>query len=315
MPAFTPSQLGPGDLSYEEVLRFYHRTGKHGVPTGLRVRLARLRARLPHAAPMRTFLDIALDMHDGTYDYNSYLALDLLPLPSSTDDTATARLRHDRLVAALVKDTLVFEAEAAEGATPVLPEHRPPPSVMLKRLRHGNTRLLTLSRRLELDAAEQWALRFSMVPVGRAHDEYVLIRMLQAFETSFALIVVELPAAIAALRRGTPDVAARHLEVAESTLGTTAPLFALLSTARAESFKDFHRFAEGARAGQSRQGRMVESLCRSAESSGLAPELRGFRMAWARWQSHYWHVLRGLGYPLGRPYGEKPAVAPTVARS
>lgn len=303
-----PSQLDSGGLSCAEVLRVYQRTGKHGVPSGLRSRLARARAQLPPASPVRTFLDIALDQHDGTFDYNSYLALDLLPLPSPTDDTDSARLRHDRLVAALVKDTTVFEAEAAEGATPVLPEHRPPPAVMLKRLRHGNSRLLTLSRRLELSAAEQWALRFSMLPVGRAHDEYVLIRMLQAFETSLALITVELTAA---LRHREPVVAARHIEVAESTLGTTAPLFALLSTARAELFHDFHRYAEGASAGQSRHGRLVESLCRSA---GPDLPLRGFRPAWARWQSHYWHVLRGLGYPLGRPYGEKPAVAP-VARS
>lgn len=303
-----PSQLDSGGLSCEEVLRIYHRTGKHGAPSVLRSRLVRARAQLSHATPVRTFLDIALDQHDGTFDYNSYLALDLLPLPSATDDAADARLRHDRLVAALVRDTLVFEAEAAEGATPVLPEHRPPPSVMLKRLRHGNSRLLTLSRRLELSAAEQWALRFSVVPVGRAHDEYVLIRMLQAFETSLALIAVELTAAGEAFRRGAPAGAARHIEVAESTLATTAPLFALLSTARAESFQDFHQYAEGASAGQSRHGRLVASLCRSAGSSGAAPRLRGFRMAWARWQSHYWHVLRGLGYPLGRPYGEKPAV-------
>ena len=201
-----PSQLDSGGLSCEEVLRTYHRTGKHGAPSVLRGRLVRARAQLSHATPVRTFLDIALDQHDGTFDYNSYLALDLLPLPSVTD--ADARLRHDRLVAALVRDTLVFEAEAAEGATPVLPEHRPPPSVMLKRLRHGNSRLLTLSRRLELNAADQWAVRFSVVPVGRAHDEYVLIRMLQAFETSLALIAVELTAAGDAFRRGAPAGAA-----------------------------------------------------------------------------------------------------------
>lgn len=289
-------RLDHAEFSYDAVLRTYQRTGRHSVPLPLHTELDRVRALTPPATPLRTFLDIALDKYDGTFDYNSYLALELLPLPEPADDVPTARLRHDRLMAALVRDLMVFETEAAEGATPVLPEHRPPMSLVLKRMRHGNTRLMALPERPVLDSAERWALRCSMMPVGRAHDEYLFIRALQAFETSLALIAVELSAALDA-----PDVAGAHFEAAESALRELAPLSAALATVRPVSLRDFRRYAQGASAGQSRGYRRVESLCRVAPDSPLIGRMRGFRVALARWQTLFWHVQRSLGYPLGEP--------------
>ena len=292
-------RLDPAEFAYEKVLREYQRTGKHSVPKALLAELDRVRAQAQHPGTLRTFLDIALDLHDNSFDYDSYLAVDLLPLPGQTDDVLTARLRHDRIVTGLVRDAMLFETAATEGATGVLPERRPPGSLVLKRLRHGNDKLMTLPRGVVLDAAERSAVRLSMMPTGRAHDEYVFIRVLQVFEASFALIAIELTTAVDAVRQNR-SAAVELVRVAERTLRESASLFAMLTTLRADSFQDLRRCTEGASIGRSRGYELVESLCRNAVSHPLlGSELNGFLVALTSWRAHYALVHRLLGDPLG----------------
>ncbi|MEU7802765.1 hypothetical protein AB0B10_26235 [Micromonospora arborensis] len=284
---------------YEKVLAAFHQCGKHFVGKDLlnaldeaRARRAELRGPAPAVHHLITILDIALDKADGRYDYQSYLALNLLPMPSIDDDVApeTACGQRDRLVVSLLADALRFELAAQRGETDLLPQQRPDPGLVAKRLRLGVRAALPAQRRAGLaespgeaaaaqhlcatvDAAlsahERNVLASTMFPVYTVHDEYLFIRVLQCWETTFAQLAVTLAAATVAIGGGHGRTGAHHLRQAAGTLRESAPLFSLLATMQVQSFRSFRSWTEGASAIQSRTYKLVESLCRAPEQSRL----------------------------------------------
>ncbi|MFF3854612.1 tryptophan 2,3-dioxygenase family protein [Micromonospora sp. NPDC002575] len=320
----------PGDFPYSAVLDEFQRVGKHFVEKELLALLDEIRARVVappgrddagDAGPTRLlseFLDVALDKWDGRYDYRSYLALPLLRLPCTADDAVTgpeadpegARHASDRLLVRLVADALAFELAAASGATTLLPEQRPGPGTVAKRLRLGVRAVLPALSRLDpartvderepaaaaaalhaLAAAdatgdEERRLRLSMLPVYRSHDEYLFVRVLQAYECVFAGLTDELRGTVAALDAGRAGTAADRLAYARDRLAAAGPLFSLLATMQPESFRTFREYTEGASAIQSRSYKVMEALCRTPEGSRLdsaayrsVPEVREWVLA------------------------------------
>ena len=90
------------DFPFDAVVAEFQRVGKHFVRPAI---LAALAAERETASPeLAKFLDFTLDKYDGRYDNPSYIAVDLLPLPST-------RAELDRLVAILVADLLRHELE------------------------------------------------------------------------------------------------------------------------------------------------------------------------------------------------------------
>ncbi|MFG3705911.1 hypothetical protein ACGF7U_14415 [Micromonospora sp. NPDC047670] len=295
----------PRTFPYPAVLRKFHEVGKHFVEKELlalldesRARVAGASAAVGDARRLTDFLDVALDKWDGRYDYRSYLALRLLRLPCGADDPppagddATARRARDRLFVRLVADALAFELAAAAHATDLLPQQRPGPTVVTKRCRLGVRAALPALARLgvagavgdgepataaaalravaaDLAADGDPPLRLSMLPVHVTHDEYLFIRVLQAYECLFAALADELRAAVAALAGHDPRPAAERLRYAGDLLATAGPLFSLLATMQAESFRTFRQYTEGASAIQSRSYKLVESLCRTPEEDRL----------------------------------------------
>ncbi|MFG3420175.1 hypothetical protein [Micromonospora sp. NPDC048063] len=296
----------PRTFPYPAVLREFHRVGKHFVEKELLALLDETRARVAGATTagddearlLSDFLDVTLDKWDGRYDYRSYLALRLLRLPCGADDPppaeddATARRARDRLFVRLVADALAFELAAAAHTTDLLPQQRPGPPVVTKRCRLGVRAALPPLARLglagavgdggptttaaalhavaaDLDADGDQTLRLSMLPVHVTHDEYLFIRVLQAYECLFAGVADELRAAVAALAGAVPRAAADRLGYAGDLLGAAGPLFSLLATMQAESFRTFRQYTEGASAIQSRSYKLVESLCRTPEGDRL----------------------------------------------
>lgn len=284
-----------GAFPYGAVVAEYQRVGKHFVTDELLDELAGVRRALAGTggSPAATgllerFLGTALDKRDGRYDYQTYLALDLLPLPGAARAEA-AEGQRDALVAGLVSDALRFELAAADGRTELLPQLRPDPRTVAKRCRLGLQVLDTCLRRLGLpesmpgadpvasareacpraeeseDEQLRTALRLSMLPVHVVHDEWMFIRVLQSFETVFALIAVHLQAAVVALGRGEAGRAAHRIEAGETALHEAAPLFSLLATMQVEAFRRFRQYTEGASAIQSRSYKLVESLCRTPD--------------------------------------------------
>ncbi|OON27203.1 hypothetical protein BSA16_33335 [Micromonospora sp. Rc5] len=318
-----------GDFPYATVLDEFQRVGKHFVEKELLALLDEIRTRVVAAGSavpgatgpnrlLRDFLDVALDKWDGRYDYRSYLALPLLRLPCTADDPvaapetdpARARRDSDRLLVRLVADALAFELAAAAGTTTLLPEQRPGPEAVAKRLRLGVRAALPAVSRLDptrtvderepaaaaralhaLAAAdvtddEERRLRLSMLPVYRSHDEYLFVRVLQAYECVFAGLADELRGTVAALTTGDPAAAADRLAYARDRLAAAGPLFSLLATMQPESFRTFREYTEGASAIQSRSYKLVESLCRTPEGSRLdsaayrsVPEVREWVLA------------------------------------
>lgn len=294
----------PRTFPYLAVLGEFHRVGKHFVEKELLALLDGARARVagPTAAGggrperlLRDFLDVALDKWDGRYDYRSYLALRLLRLPTDDPSPATAdsttRQVRDRLLLRLVADALAFELAAVGHATELLPQRRPGPAVVVKRCRLGVRATAPALARLGLtgvvggppaaaatalhavatglDGDGDLPLRLSMLPVHVTHDEYLFIRVLQAYECVFTGVADELHSVVVALTGDAPRPAADHLGYARDLLETASPLFSLLATMQVESFRMFRQYTEGASAIQSRSYKLMESLCRAPEPDRL----------------------------------------------
>jgi tryptophan 2,3-dioxygenase len=290
----------PHTFPYESVVQEYHRVGKHFVDKELLSALSEARNGLPHHVRetelLAPFLGTALDKYDGRYDYLTYTALSLLPLPGNgvgADDVTRALHQRDRLVSLLVTDALRFERTAAEGGPTFLPEMPPDDRTVAKRCRLGlrvtNVMLdrigvgasLTMEDPVraawdrcdavlaDSSAVERIALRLSMLPVYVVHDEYLFIRILQSFEATFALLVVQIGAAVRALSSGDPLTATLLLDAARTALHEAAPLFSLLATMRVKSFQVFRQFTDGASAIQSENYKAMESLCRRPDEERL----------------------------------------------
>jgi tryptophan 2,3-dioxygenase len=291
------------DFPYDAVVAEFHRVGKHFVATELLEALAAARAALPQVrgsvASVRLldrFLDAALDKWDGRYANPTYLGLKLLPLPAvddfSDDITATER-QYDRLFVQLIADAMRFELAAADGATELLPRMRPDARTTAKRCRLGLQIAGPAARRLglaegvdvadpiagarrlwanlaaDLAPAERRTLQLTMLPVSLIHDEYQFIRVLQSYEATFALIAVRLHTAVRALSDGEAALARQCILAAERALHEAAPLWSLVATMRVEAFQTFREFTEGASAIQSRNYKLVESLCRQPDPARL----------------------------------------------
>lgn len=294
----------PATFPFDAVVGEYHRMGKHFVDDELLESLARVRAAMltfaptcPDASVLRRFLDTALDKRDGRYEYPTYIGLSLLPIPGVDDpwpiDAQSALRRRDKLVLALLADVVGFELDSADGHTSLLPELPPDGRTVAKRCRHvlrvaepalerqgmaltiDDIQPVPAARELRatifdrLTVRERRVLKLSMLPVYVSHDEYLFIRVLQLFETTFASLALALLDALHALAEADADSAAENVALAEETLRESAPLFSLLGTMQIESFRTFRNFTEGASAIQSRNYKTVESICRRPDPDRL----------------------------------------------
>ncbi|MFD6563020.1 tryptophan 2,3-dioxygenase family protein [Micromonospora profundi] len=286
---------------FTTVVNAYQYHGKTFVPEEWTRLLTDARERLPEVRGARrthlsAFLDTALDKVDRRYDYRTYLALNLLPIIGADEppaDELRLLARRDRLYVHLLTDLMAFELQAASDAPVPLPKLRPGAPLVAKRLRHALRAAMPALRRLRLTAAvdsgedstiarqvvvavdrdlsasDRWSMQVSMLPVWIIHDEWMFIRVLQAFEASFALLAADLRAAIANVQNGRVQLAATRLSAAAALLRECAPLWSLMATLQPEAFHQFRRYTEGASAIQSRSYKMLESLCRLPDPDRL----------------------------------------------
>ncbi|MGX4654578.1 tryptophan 2,3-dioxygenase family protein [Micromonospora sp. SCSIO 07396] len=312
LTSWSSGTADPEQFPYHAVVTEFHRVGKHFVKKQLLVQLdqarARVNARATPARELSAFLDVALDKWDARYDYRSYLALPLLPLPTASPETGpvgraadevdragpgSGRWERDRLLVDLVADALAFELAASTDAIDLLPEQRPGPALAAKRCRLGVRAVAAALARLGhagagtgqdpvaaavalhrlavtgRDPGRERALRLSMLPVYVSHDEYLFIRVLQAYECVFAGVAEELWGAIVALDTGRPRPAASRLAYARELISGAGGLFSLLATMQPAAFRTFREYTEGASAIQSRSYKIMESLCRTPEAERL----------------------------------------------
>ena len=281
---------------FNDVITEFRSVGKHFVTGELLAVLSEARASLPEGADaLRQFLNTALDKYDGRFDNPSYLALHDLPLPTTAGgcplDTAGAEMQHDKLILLLVADVLRFEIAAHDGTTDLLPLMRPDKRTIAKRCILGLRALRTTMTRLGIDAfndindpiesarelcvriqqtaEDRRMLAVTLLPVSTVHDEHLFIRMLQCYETVFALVTVQLRAAIIAAKAGKAAHATRALRTAASAMKESSPLFSLVATMQPGAFMTFREYTDGASAIQSRSYKTIESLCRRPDPERL----------------------------------------------
>ncbi|NMN95400.1 tryptophan 2,3-dioxygenase family protein [Antrihabitans stalactiti] len=358
---------------YDAVVDEFCSAGKHFVSGDLLAMLASARATSTGGSYvgkglLARFMKTALDKWDRRFDNPSYLALNLLPMPGNghrRPDLQDAEEQRDRLFALLVTDILRFEIAAVDGHDR-LPHLRPPARVVAKRCRLAVRAVLPVLRRLGLDPAvtstdsvdaarevcaavaadttpgERRMLALSALTVSQVHDEYMFVRVLQSYETTFALAVVCLSVAIEALRIGQGDDAVQAIDAAEQSLREASLLFSVVATMQPEAFLTFREFTDGASAIQSRNYKLIESLCRMPDPDRLdspafssVPEVREriiaglpnlsdaadaaddavlaamhrFGTTFERWRKTHYRVAltmlgerRGTGYTEGVPY-------------
>ncbi|MGW0608734.1 tryptophan 2,3-dioxygenase [Streptomyces sp. NPDC002640] len=237
------------------------------------------------------FLDVLLDKYDDRYDYPSYTALPLLRhrAPGPQDDWRAWSRWRDRLVLLLLADLIEFEQRVLDGAPADPQGSLPSPALLGKRLRlavrvmepaalrilehavdavsvaatPGRTPATTLADAVlaTADADERLLLRTSLHPVYVLHDEYLFLRVLQAFETTFSFMARTLDAAVRVLHGEQPGDAATLLASVADVLRESLPLFSLLATMQPDSFQVFRQYTEGASAIQSEGYKTFESYC------------------------------------------------------
>lgn len=250
------------------VARHVRTVGKHHLDRRFLLRLDSARAGLPDESLLRPFLDCALDKYEERYCYSSYLAL---PLIDAVRRTAGSRLTASDIAELLISDALRFEvAAAAEDPSFGAPR-------LGKRLRHG-TRFITGSAgdgagraqddadtvsglpRMPETGAAAW-LAVTVLPVHVLHDEYMFIRVLQAFEMVFTIARDDMRGAVASLRARQAGQAAERIGHAARWFDRAAVLFTLLATMDVEAFRVFRTYTEGASAIQSDRYKEFELRC------------------------------------------------------
>jgi tryptophan 2,3-dioxygenase len=132
-----------------------------------------------------------------------------------------------------------------------------------------------------MSAAERRKLQLTALPVSLVHDEYMFIRALQSYETTFALMAVQLKAAVSALAGDDAAAAASAIDAAAEVLAEASPIWSLVGTMRTEAFLTFREYTDGASAIQSRNYKDVEATCRRPDPARLdspayrsVPEIR-----------------------------------------
>ncbi|WP_344163412.1 tryptophan 2,3-dioxygenase family protein [Nocardiopsis rhodophaea] len=247
----------------EGLVRRILQVGKDALDAPLLSRLREVRATRSDDPWITALLDCVLDKDEGRYDYRSYLALDVLnPMLPESGGPVPAR----RLVRLLMADVVDFESETARGiGDDRLPMGRPAPATTNRRITKarrlsagwGDANLLPVPPN---DRVEE-ILACSVLPVSPQHDEYLFIRVLQAYELTFLIMGAELTDALRASQ--THDIlgVADHIDAAAAELERVSGLFSLLATMRPESFQAFRAQTDGSSAIQSRAYKSLELLC------------------------------------------------------
>jgi tryptophan 2,3-dioxygenase len=301
-----PRQLG--DIRdplfpYLATAAYVQNVGKHFMSAEVISRLTEIRTGLASVDALTgTYLDCVLDKRDNCYRYETYLALPVLkPLISSH----RMRLSAPRVAAFLVADALRFEVRALHGWHKLMPGERPSLDTVRKRLRKGarfaapwfspheyprrpsrvlhyllelaerpdhpeTARLLLAALPAPTDQGAALRIAASVLPVDVLHDEYLFIRVLQASEATFVILMDRLNTAIRGIRAKDAEAARVAVGAASECLAQGGRLFSILATMSADSFRRFRQFTEGASAIQSEHYKRFELLCGVPSAQRLA---------------------------------------------
>lgn len=275
-------ESGHTEFPHAAVAAHYQTVGRHGVRPHLvaMLRNFHLDNRAHHV--LGAWLPMTFDAQNG--DYLSYVGLDYFDQVVRFDDAQ----RVDAFVAAAGMDLALLEARAlgrsahasqvvrARAATRVVtqldriaPDFALDPAVAAAGLAALAQPCADYSSFASV-AAEALngvpdeigsAVRLTLLPTTRLHDEQMFIRCIQIFEGLYRQVATAISTAIRELRRGLTAVVKERLDRASIRLEAVPALFRVLTTMPVDAFAIIRGFTHGRSAVQSRAFREVEFAC------------------------------------------------------
>ncbi|KPC92573.1 hypothetical protein ADL27_24330, partial [Streptomyces sp. NRRL F-6602] len=95
--------------------------------------------------------------------------------------------------------------------------------------------------RADMSVAERRAVQLSVLPVYVSHDEYLFLRVLQSFETTFVLLAMDLRAAIEATKRSRTAVLTKLYPTRSHTGAAQGGMAAALANVEDDNW-EWHTF-------------------------------------------------------------------------
>ncbi|WP_231868961.1 hypothetical protein [Rhodococcus opacus] len=275
-------EAGHAEFPHAAVAAHYQAVGRNGVRPHLVDRLRDFHSSNRANHVLSCWLPMTFDAQNG--DYLSYVGLDYFDRVVRSDDAQ----RVDAFIAAAAMDLALLEARALARSA-----HAP----QVARVRAA-TRVVTQLARLApafaldpavaaagLEALAQpgaeyssfasvaepalngvpeeigIAVRLTLLPTTRLHDEQMFIRCIQIFEGLYRQVATAISMAIRDLHNGLAAAARDRLDQASIRLEAVPALFRVLTTMPVDAFAVIRGFTHGRSAVQSRAFREVEFAC------------------------------------------------------
>ena len=281
---------GHAEFPFAAVVAHYQAVGRNSVRPDVAAMLRDVHGRYPHDPLLAPWLPMTFDVDHGTY--STYVGLDYFDHVVQSAQRSADSQRVDAYIAAAAIDLALLETRAA-AASP----HRP----QLARTRAA-TRVVTQLDRFAPDyaldpsvaaaglaalapagchyesfasAAEMalesipndiaTAVRLTLLPTTRLHDEQMFIRCIQIFEGLYRQTASAISSATLNLQAGETALAADCLDRASGRLEAIPTLFRVLTTMPIDVFSVIRGFTDGRSAVQSRAYREIQFSCAPAD--------------------------------------------------
>lgn len=110
----------------------------------------------------------------------------------------------------------------------------------------------------QLDPKLGRLMDLSLIPVYVAHDEYLFLRVLQAFEMLFSVVAEGLNECVGLIAAESYSLAAERFHLLNNVLRLSPAIFRILSTMTSATFNGFREYMRGASALQSENYKKIE---------------------------------------------------------
>lgn len=216
------------------------------------------------------YLDCVLARHHGDLDSRSYLASPLLELIMADRRSG---ITPERLTVLLVADVIRYEAQPESVAALDAKTRQNRELHAARFIAEAEPALGSGAPTPPGTAAGEW-MALTVLPVSPAHDEYLLIRALQAQELLFGQLTDLITSATAAARAGDLLGAAATVRRAHAVFQRAGTLVRVMSTMRGADVEALSSHVEGTTALRSQAHQRFERACGSA-SGGSASAAGG----------------------------------------
>jgi tryptophan 2,3-dioxygenase len=283
-------QAGHAEFPFTAVVAYYQAVGRNSVRPDVAAMLRDLHGRYRDDPLLAAWLPMSFDTDNGTY--STYVGLDYFDHVVQSAQQSADCERVDAYIAAAAIDLALLETRAAaasphgpqltrtRAATRVVtqlarfaPDYELDPSLAstgAAALAHAGRDYESFASAAELalesipkDIAT--AVRLTLLPTTRLHDEQMFIRCIQIFEGLYRQVATAISSAMRNLLDGETAVAKDCLDRASGRLEAIPTLFRVLTTMPIDVFSVIRGFTDGRSAVQSRAYREIQFSCAPAD--------------------------------------------------